>query len=269
MPFAANSRGFTYLGVMFVVALLALTSTLAAVVWSTVQKRENERELVFVGHEFQAAIERYARRSNGVAPTYPRRLEDLLVDTRSLRVERHLRRLYHDPMTGNAHWGLVKLADGGIAGVHSLSPNAPLQRGVLARGLSFPRAASYRDWRFVAPGALGLLGLGAGVDAPAPPAANDARRANTPDTLTAVSSEQPSPEAPPIATPRPTQRDYRERSPEACARIAAYEQQVCAEQAQRIGEEAGRDCQDSAVARVAACPFGESVPLPPLIVSPK
>ena len=77
---AAHSRGFTYLGVMFVVALLTLTAALASPVWSTVQKRENERELLFVGRQFQAAIERYARHAGGSAPTYPSRLDDLLRD---------------------------------------------------------------------------------------------------------------------------------------------------------------------------------------------
>lgn len=151
---AARGRGFTYLGVLFIVSLLSLTAALAGVVWSTVQRRENERELVFVGRQFAAAIEGYHRaRSTAPGPTYPRELEQLLRDDRALAVRRHLRKIYPDPMTGRRQWGLIRRADGGIVGVHSLSDREPLQRSTLAPGLSFPAAASYRDWRFIAPSA--------------------------------------------------------------------------------------------------------------------
>ena len=42
---------------MFIVGVLALTSAMASAVWSTLQRRDNERELVFVGRQFQTAIE--------------------------------------------------------------------------------------------------------------------------------------------------------------------------------------------------------------------
>jgi type II secretory pathway pseudopilin PulG len=151
---AARGRGYTYLGVLFIVSLLSMTAALASVVWSTVQRRENERELVFVGRQFAAAIESYHRaRSSAPGPPYPRELEQLLLDDRALAVRRHLRQIYLDPMTGSRQWGLIRLPDGGIVGVHSLSGRAPLQRATLASGLSFPLATSYRDWRFIAPSA--------------------------------------------------------------------------------------------------------------------
>lgn len=151
---AARGRGYTYLGVLFIVSLLSMTAALASVVWSTVQRRENERELVFVGRQFAAAIESYHRaRSGAPGPPYPRELEQLLLDDRALAVRRHLRQIYLDPMTGSRQWGLIRRPDGGIVGVHSLSGRAPLQRATLASGLSFPVATSYRDWRFIAPSA--------------------------------------------------------------------------------------------------------------------
>jgi len=138
----------------FIVSLLSMTAARASVVWSTVQRRENERELVFVGRQFAAAIESYHRaRSSAPGPPYPRELEQLLLDDRALAVRRHLRQIYLDPMTGSRQWGLIRLPDGGIVGVHSLSGRAPLQRATLASGLSFPLATSYRDWRFIAPSA--------------------------------------------------------------------------------------------------------------------
>lgn len=153
----AASPGFTYLGVMFLVAVLALTASMAGVVWSTAQQRANERELVFVGRQFQVAIERYRQRSSGPDARYPRQLEDLLRDTRALRVERHLRRLYLDPMTGRAEWGLIRAADGGIVGVHSLSERRPMAGTLLAESLQAGEATRYSDWRFIAPSAAERL----------------------------------------------------------------------------------------------------------------
>ena len=154
---AARSRGFTYLGVLFLITLLAMTAAMASSVWSTVQRRENERELVFVGRQFQAAIEHYRQRSKDGQAQYPRRLEDLLRDARAVPVLRHLRQLYADPVTGTRQWGLIRLPDGGIVGVHSLADREPLQRASLGNGLSFSNAKTYRDWRFIAPSATDLL----------------------------------------------------------------------------------------------------------------
>jgi type II secretory pathway pseudopilin PulG len=158
-PCATPGRhaGFTYLGVLFLVSLLALTASMASVVWSTEQRRENERQLVFAGLQIQAAIEHYRQRSKEGEAPYPRRLEDLLRDARAVQVQRHLRQLFPDPVTGSNRWGLIRLPDGGIVGVHSLSEREPLQRAALGHGLSFSNAKTYRDWRFVAPSAAELL----------------------------------------------------------------------------------------------------------------
>ncbi len=158
---AAPTRGFTYLGLMFVIAVLAMTATMASVVWRAVQQRAHENELAFIGLQFQSAIDRYRQRPiQGVEGRYPARIEDLLRDARAVQVERHLRRLYIDPMTGRTQWGLVRLPDGSIVGVHSLSKRAPVQGTLLAERLGFADATSYRDWRFIAPSAQALLESG-------------------------------------------------------------------------------------------------------------
>ena len=149
--------GFTYLGVLFLVTVLSMTAAMAGVVWSTVQRRENERELVFVGRQFQLAIEHYREFFKAGPTQYPPALEDLLRDPRSVDTARHLRRLYSDPMTGEPSWGLVRLADGSIVGVYSLSEREPLQRSALGQGLAFPNAKTYRDWHFIAPSARELV----------------------------------------------------------------------------------------------------------------
>jgi type II secretory pathway pseudopilin PulG len=154
---AVGARGFTYLGLMFIIAVLALTATMASHFWTLLAQRASERELAFVGLQFKTAIERYRQHIGGADSRYPARLEDLLRDPRTPQIERHLRRIYLDPTTGTSEWGLVRLPDGSIVGVHSLSRRTPMQASTLAATLGFAEAPSYREWRFIAPSALALL----------------------------------------------------------------------------------------------------------------
>ena len=149
-----RGRGFTYLGLMFLIALMSMAAAMASAVWSTTQRRDNERELVFAGRQFAAAIERYRKRSTDAARLYPRSLQELVLDDRGGQVHHHLRRIFADPLTGNRQWGLIKLPDGGIVGVHSLSERAPYKRGFVTADFPVPKVSrSYRDWYFVAPSA--------------------------------------------------------------------------------------------------------------------
>lgn len=154
---ARPERGFTYLGVLFIISVLGLTAAMASVVWSTVQRRENEKQLVFAGRQFEAAIERYGQRAQGSDLRFPRQLEDLVRDPRAVEVRRFLRQIYVDPMTGERQWGLVRLPDGGIVGVHSLSDRAPMRASLAAHASEGAPAETYRDWAFIAPSAVALL----------------------------------------------------------------------------------------------------------------
>jgi type II secretory pathway pseudopilin PulG len=147
-------KGFTYLTVLFVVAMMAGGLALAGEVWHTSAMREKEAELLHVGNEYRKAIERYYVSG---PKQYPKNLADLVRDPRQPGVVRHLRRLYPDPVTGKEEWGLVKSNDGGIAGVHSLSEAAPLKTaGFAVRDAAFEGKTKYADWQFVyAPQAVG------------------------------------------------------------------------------------------------------------------
>lgn len=153
-----RERGFTYLTVLFIVAVLTAGLALVGEVWETAAKREKEAELLFIGNEYRKAITRYYLAGKN---QYPRSLEDLLKDPRQPGTVRYLRRAYLDPLTGKSEWGIVKAPDGGIAGVHSLSDQKPLKTGNFRlRDAGFEGAQTYADWKFVyAPVTTGQSGL--------------------------------------------------------------------------------------------------------------
>lgn len=147
---AASPRecGFTYVGLLVVLAVMAAALAAIGTVASTAAKREKEAELLFVGDQFARAIAEYAAASPGT-PQYPQRLEELLADKRYPNTRRYLRRVYADPMTGRADWVLVRGPGGGIIGVHSQSLERPLKVANFPKSYeSFAGAGSYREWVF-------------------------------------------------------------------------------------------------------------------------
>lgn len=142
-----GARGFTYLSLLFFLAVLGVGLAATAISWQTAMQRERERELLFVGGQFQEAIALYYHRSPGEAKEFPRKLDDLVKDARFPGVERYLRRVYRDPLTGTDKWGLVPAPDGGIMGVYSLSTQTPVRTAGFES--TEPGAAvTYQDWKF-------------------------------------------------------------------------------------------------------------------------
>lgn len=171
-------RGFTYLTALFMIAILSGGLALVGEMWLTQTQREREAELLFAGHEYRKAIERYYL--NGPQRQYPRTLQDLLKDPRRPGTERYLRKLYRDPITGG-EWGLLRAPDGGILGVHSLSEAKPLKTGGFKlRDAGFENAQRYADWKFihaapVAPMKPGVKPPGKPAPLPPGPAQNESR----------------------------------------------------------------------------------------------
>ena len=174
--------GFTYLTVLFVVAIMGLGLALAGEVWHTVALREKETELLHVGNQYRKAIQRFYLSG---PQQYPRALSDLLKDPRKPGTERYLRRLYPDPVTGSDEWGIVKGPDGGIMGVHSLSEDKPLKVAGFRPPLQgFESAQNYSDWKFIytppAQAAAPLKPAAPGAPAPTQPATTPTPPAITP-----------------------------------------------------------------------------------------
>lgn len=142
--------GFSYLGILFAIAITSVALAGMSVLWSMERKREKEAELIAIGMEFQRAISLYYGRSPGAVKRYPRSLDDLLEDKRFLTPQRYLRQIYVDPMTGKREWSLIQAPEGGFMGVHSTSSEPPLKRVGLPAALEVPESASrYSDWRFI------------------------------------------------------------------------------------------------------------------------
>jgi len=142
-------RGFSYISLLMFIAALGAGLAATAVSWQTARQREQEAELLFVGGAFREAIALYYNRSPGENREFPKQLRDLIKDPRSPDVRRYLRRIYRDPMTGDAKWGTISARDGGIMGVYSLSPGKPIKRNGFGGAHDFNAAGTYSEWKFV------------------------------------------------------------------------------------------------------------------------
>ncbi len=159
----ARGRGFTYLFLLFVLALGGVALAALGELESTRQQREREAELRFRGEAIAAALGQYASVTPLGHLPLPQRLEELLADHRFPKAQRHLRQLYADPFTGLADWepvmgeGAVAIAEGaasqlvgrGIVGVRSRS-----SRRLMA---TKDGRATARDWVFISATAVPAL----------------------------------------------------------------------------------------------------------------
>lgn len=135
---------------LIAVALLAASASVVVTRLADDARREREQELLRIGDEIAGAIASYTRGSAGSLRRYPPELQDLLEDRRALGLMRHLRRIEADPITRGMAWGIIRAADGGVAGVYSRSDDVPLLR--VARRLAHTDlrpAQRYADWQFV------------------------------------------------------------------------------------------------------------------------
>jgi type II secretory pathway pseudopilin PulG len=123
--------------------------------YATSLRREKEKELLFVGHQFRAAIERYVKaNAAGVQGVYPLSLEELLKDPRFAGTQRYLRRVYRDPITGKSAWAPV-MQNGRLVGIHSLSEQVPVKQDNFDDvDRAFRHKQRYSDWKFTYPADL-------------------------------------------------------------------------------------------------------------------
>ncbi|MDP2402458.1 MAG: type II secretion system protein [Methylotenera sp.] len=161
MQFKNKCSGFTYIGVLMLVAISGIGLAGVGIVWHQDAQREREKELLFIGEEFRLAIGSYYENTPSGTKQYPKKLDDLILDNRFPITKRHLRKLYTDPFANEDAWGLV-LQQGQIIGVYSTSELAPIKTtGFLPQYETFGAMAKYSEWKFTyTPGSMPLMGGG-------------------------------------------------------------------------------------------------------------
>jgi type II secretory pathway pseudopilin PulG len=143
----AREGGFTYIGLLVLIAMIGFALSVVGQVAATTAQREREKQLLWVGHAYRDAIRRYVMQH----ARYPPALADLVESpTASGQPAHYLRRLYPDPVTQGADWVLVPALDGGIMGIASSSTKAPIKRaGFDDNDRGFGDAETYADWMFI------------------------------------------------------------------------------------------------------------------------
>lgn len=145
----SRHRGFTYIALLIAIAVTGAALAAVGELSSFAAQRERENELLYVGGEIRHAIASFYERSPGGAKRYPQSLEELLEDKRQPVPQRYLRRIYPDPLTGKADWGLLEAPGGGVMGVYSASEMVPVRSGNFSpENESFAQARRYSEWKF-------------------------------------------------------------------------------------------------------------------------
>lgn len=150
-PLTVNGKqtGFTYIALLISVAILGAVLASLGTIWQVMNQREHEKDLLYIGNQFRNALNHYFQTNN----RYPTKLEELVEDQKALNVNRHVRKIFFDPMTGKTDWGTVKLPDKQIVGIYSLSQETPLKTaGFPITYDNFKDKKKYSEWVFLANG---------------------------------------------------------------------------------------------------------------------
>ena len=151
MPTKRRSQaGFTYIGLMVLVAVISIAATATVQVGELARRRAAEAELLFVGKQYiKAFLEYELFTPEGNGSRAPARLQDLLRDPRQPGVRRYLRELYPDPITGKVDWELIRAPGGGVMGIRSASCAPTLKRSFPDGDLIYLDGQKrYCDWTF-------------------------------------------------------------------------------------------------------------------------
>jgi type II secretory pathway pseudopilin PulG len=150
MRSGSRTGGFAVIALVVLVAVIGLTAACAIKLGAVRERRAREAQLLEVGNAFSEALNSYAEATPPGSQREPMTLQDLVRDPRFPGVRRHLRKIFVDPLTGRAEWGIVESERAaGIIGVYSLATGRPVKIGNFDPAHeAFTGATSYRDWVF-------------------------------------------------------------------------------------------------------------------------
>jgi type II secretory pathway pseudopilin PulG len=151
-------RGFTYLGLMILITIIGLVGAAGLKMGTLLQRAAAEEELLEIGAQFSEALRSYAAATPQGQLQQPPNLQALLKDTRFPNPRRHLRKIFVDPVTGKAEWGIMYLGDKvGVIGVYSLSTRRPLKIANFdIRFQNMDNRERISDWKFLMAGGDGV-----------------------------------------------------------------------------------------------------------------
>jgi len=159
---ARREEGFTYVGLIVLVTIIGLVGAATLKADALLRRAAAEEELLEIGAAFSAALTSYAEATPRGQLPQPPSLEELLKDPRFPGIRRHLRKVFVDPVTGKAEWGIVWLNKGsglngaggtGVLAVYSLSQAKPLKQGGFdTRFQGLDNKEHLADWKFAATG---------------------------------------------------------------------------------------------------------------------
>ncbi|HEX9458627.1 MAG TPA: type II secretion system protein [Thermoanaerobaculia bacterium] len=117
-----SERGFTLAGVLVIMTIMMIfVAYTVPRQWSTIMKRERERETIYAMQQYAKAITEF-RLKNNTYPTSPQQLKD----ARMPRMIRGVKGEYVDPLTGEVDWLVIPQSAAGALPQHNIvNPNGP------------------------------------------------------------------------------------------------------------------------------------------------
>ncbi|HEY0065139.1 MAG TPA: type II secretion system protein [Telluria sp.] len=269
----AGQQGFTYLGLIILLAILGLVGAAGLKMGTLFERAAAEEELLEIGAQFSEALRSYAAATPAGQLKQPPTLQDLVRDPRFPNPRRHLRKIFVDPITGKAEWGIVYLGEKvGIVGVYSLSNRRPLKVANFdIRFQNMENRQRISDWKFMVAGGEGVPGTlftppNSPQAAAAPSLFNDPAQAASAASASAATPAA-APDVPPEPQPEgPAREEVEAESAAAQERAAdamAEAQRQAAEEAERRAEEALRQAEQGASSSGAASGPDPFAPPPP------
>ncbi|HXH40222.1 MAG TPA: hypothetical protein VNN08_16450 [Thermoanaerobaculia bacterium] len=120
---ATAESGFTLAAVVVILTIMMIVVAYTVPrMWSTVMKRERERETIFAMQQYAKAITEF-RTKNNTYPTSPQQLKD----ARQPRMIRGVKGEFIDPLTGEVDWLVIPQAAAGALPQHNAPGQVPGQ----------------------------------------------------------------------------------------------------------------------------------------------
>lgn len=124
----STQRGFTYLAVLFAIAIAGISISVTSEIWVKQSSREHQAQVDWIGTQYEDAIASFyysSLPSNGLR-AYPRSVDDLLEDKRFTPPRRHLRQTYQSALPSGHRIAMARLATGEINGVEAFDSESRL-----------------------------------------------------------------------------------------------------------------------------------------------